>query len=198
MAKARFDIVSEATRPLYAGVGATERAVEAVREYVADVQKRFVDVQKSVTETVTRTVGELDLQPQALREQALTTVTAGVEALSKDARERRAAIEARVSELQAEAQAKVLGVIGVLGDREALGSVYADLARRGEVVVNRIRQSEPASPKAGSKASAKPAAAKAAGATSATKTAKPAARTSAAKTTTKAAKPAARKTPVQG
>ena len=48
MAKAKFDIKSEATRPFYAYVGATDLAVAALREYVADVQKKLVDVQKDV------------------------------------------------------------------------------------------------------------------------------------------------------
>jgi heparin binding hemagglutinin HbhA len=70
MAKARFDIPTQiptvVTRPLYAGVGVTDRVVEAVRETVADVQKRAVAVQQDVT----KTVAGLDYQPQALRRQA--------------------------------------------------------------------------------------------------------------------------------
>ena len=69
MAKTKFDIKTEATRPLYAGVGVTDLAVEFVRGYVTDVQHRVADVQKNVT--------ELDLQPQALREQAVTVVEWG-------------------------------------------------------------------------------------------------------------------------
>ena len=49
MAKAKFDIKTEATRPLYVGVGVTDLAVEAVRDYVADFQKKFADVQKTWT-----------------------------------------------------------------------------------------------------------------------------------------------------
>ena len=48
MAKAKFDIRTEATRPLYAGLGAADLAVELVRAYVVDVQKRFDGVQKDV------------------------------------------------------------------------------------------------------------------------------------------------------
>ena len=77
MAKTKFDIKLEATRPLYAGVGVTDLAVEAVRDYVADVQKRFVDVQK--------TVSGIELQPQKLRVQATHVVSTRVDALSKDA-----------------------------------------------------------------------------------------------------------------
>ena len=44
MATAKFDIKTEATRPLYAGVGVTDRAVEAVRGSLAQGQKRINDV----------------------------------------------------------------------------------------------------------------------------------------------------------
>jgi heparin binding hemagglutinin HbhA len=70
MAKAKFDIPSQLpasiSRPLYAGVGVTDRVVGAVRETVADVQKRAVAVGLDVT----KTVAGLDYQPQALRRQA--------------------------------------------------------------------------------------------------------------------------------
>jgi len=70
MAKAKFDIKTEASRPIYAGVGVTDLAVELVRDYVADVQKRFVDVQARVS--------DFDFQPKALRDQAITVVNARV------------------------------------------------------------------------------------------------------------------------
>ena len=40
--------------PAYVGVGVTDLAVEAVRDSVADVQKRFVDVQKTVSGRLSR------------------------------------------------------------------------------------------------------------------------------------------------
>ena len=47
MAKARFDIPTQlpdaVSRPIYAGVGATDRVVAVVRSAVADVQKRVVE-----------------------------------------------------------------------------------------------------------------------------------------------------------
>jgi chromosome segregation ATPase len=85
MAKAKFDIKTEATRPLYAYVGVTDRAVEVVRESVADFQKRIADI---------------DFEPKALRDRATALVAARVEALSEEAQERRAAIELRVANLQ--------------------------------------------------------------------------------------------------
>jgi septal ring factor EnvC (AmiA/AmiB activator) len=117
MAKAKFDIRTEATRPIYAGVGVTDLAVARVREYVADVQAR---------------IGDLDLEPKALRDQAVSVVTARVDALSKDARARRAAIEARVAELQKAVDENVA----------SLGDTYADLAKRGETLIGRIRNQE--------------------------------------------------------
>jgi heparin binding hemagglutinin HbhA len=128
MAKAKFDIKTEATRPLYAGVGVGDIAVGFVREYVTDVQKKFAGVQKDVQ---TR-IGSLDLEPKALRDQAVTVVSARVDALSKDAKARRNAIEARVAELQADAQAIPATVSGT----------YADLAKRGETLVERIRKQQ--------------------------------------------------------
>ena len=80
MAKAKFDIKTEATRPLYVGVGVTDLAVEAVRDYVADFQKKFADVQKSVT--------KIDFQPQSIRVQATTVVNSRVDAVSKEAKAR--------------------------------------------------------------------------------------------------------------
>lgn len=122
MAKAKFDmktldIPAVATKPIYAGVGVTDLAVEVVRDYVSDVQKRFVDVQKTVT--------DFDFEPKALREQAVTVVSA-----------RRAAVEARVADLQSDAKAAVNDNVSTVTD------TYADLAKRGEVLVGRIRKQE--------------------------------------------------------
>jgi len=58
--------------PLYATVGVTDLAVEAVREYVADVQTRVRGYQK--------TVANADLQPKVLRDQVVTVVSSRVDA----------------------------------------------------------------------------------------------------------------------
>lgn len=135
MAKAKFDIKTEATRPLYAGVGVTDLAVERVRGYVADVQKKLTDVQKDVQSRVS----DLDLEPHALREQALTAV----DALSKDAKARREAMEARVAELQADARSWPAKVQSLLNENVAtVNDAYADLAKRGETLVERIRKQQ--------------------------------------------------------
>jgi predicted nucleic acid-binding Zn-ribbon protein len=131
MAKAKFDIRTEATRPLYASVGAADRAVEAVRGSVADVQKRFEDVQQSVR--------AIDLEPQALRARATTLVNARVDALTKQAQDRRDRIEARVAELQTRALALPEQVQTLLEQSEA---TYGELVTRGEDLVARIRRQE--------------------------------------------------------
>ena len=124
MAKAKFDIKTEATRGLYAGAGVADLAVETVREYVAEVQTRFAGVQKDVA--------GLDYSPQALRKQ----INARVEALSKDAKARRAAAEARVAELRKEATTLVSE------NADTATDAYGDLVKRGETLVGRIRRQE--------------------------------------------------------
>ena len=124
MAKAKFDIKTEATRGLYAGAGVADLAVETVREYVAGAQTRFADVQKNVS--------GFDYSPQALRKQ----VNARVEALSKDAKARRAATEARVAELRKEATTLVNE------NADTATDAYGDLVKRGETLVARIRRQE--------------------------------------------------------
>ena len=64
--------------PFYATVGVTDLAVEAVREYVADVQTRVRGYQKDVQ----KTVAKVDLQPKVLRDQAVTVLSARVDALT--------------------------------------------------------------------------------------------------------------------
>ena len=124
MANAKFDIKTEATRGLYAGAGVADFAVETVREYVAKGQTRFAGVQKDVA--------GFDYSPQALRKQ----VNARVEALSKEAKARRAAAEARVAGLRREATTKVSE------NADTATDAYGDLVKRGETLVSRIRRQE--------------------------------------------------------
>ena len=114
---AKFEIPTEATRPLYAGVGATDLVVGYVRDAVADVQKRFDAIER---------------EPKALRDQALAAVTTQIDALSKDVKAGRAAIEARVAELQSRA----------VENASTVNSTYADLVKRGEVLLGRVRNQE--------------------------------------------------------
>ena len=148
MAKTKFDIKSlelpaVAARPLYAGVGATDLAVEYVREAVADVQKRFVGVQKDVTTRVAdvqKNVKGFEFEPKTLRTQATTVVSSRVDALAKDAKARREAVEARVADLQADAKAQAAKVQTAVTDNvTTVTGTYAELAKRGETTVKRLR-----------------------------------------------------------
>jgi hypothetical protein len=124
MAKAKFDIKTEATRGLYAGAGVADLAVETVREYVAKGQTRFAGVQKDIA--------GFDYSPEALRKQ----VNARVEALSKEAKARRAAAESRVAGLRKEATTRVNE------NADTATDAYGDLVKRGESLVSRIRRQE--------------------------------------------------------
>jgi len=138
MAKARIDLKqldlkkvelpAAATKPLYAGVGATDLAVERVRTYVADVQKKLADVQKDVQNRfagVQKNVKEFDFQPKALREQTVTKVNARVSELRSDARTQAEQVRTKVNTNVA-----------------TVTETYGDLAKRGEQLVARIRKQE--------------------------------------------------------
>src|SRR5690349_13060630 len=79
----------DATRPFYAAVGAGDLAVGYARTAATDVQARFA---------------KLELEPKALRDQALTLVTARVEELQSDAKKAQTAVEARLAEIQGDAK----------------------------------------------------------------------------------------------
>jgi heparin binding hemagglutinin HbhA len=115
MAKAKFDIKSEATRGLYAGAGVADVAVEYVRETVADVQSRFASYQKDAKAKVS-----------------------GVQKQVSDFE-----FDAVIAELQAEAKALPNRVQSLVDENVAtINDTYADLAQRGEVLVARIRKQE--------------------------------------------------------
>jgi hypothetical protein len=120
MATAKFDIKTEALKPVLAGVGVTDLAVEAVREYVTDVQTRVRGYQKSVA--------SVDLQPKALRDQAVTVVSDTVDSL--------AALSGDVKTVPAKVQTIVDE------NRAALNDTYGDLVKRGESLVGRIRRQQ--------------------------------------------------------
>lgn len=208
MAKTKFDIKTEAAKPLLAGVGVTDLAVELVRDFVSETQTRLAGVQKDVSarvadvqKDVTARVADVQksvANPKALREQALTVVNARVDALTADAKARRKAIEARVLELQAEAKAypaKVQTLVdgNVASLAEQATDTYTELVKRGESLVGRIRRQE--STKATVK-SAKTTVSKAKTTTTQAKKATTTAQTAAKKATTTAkttSKPAVKK-----
>lgn len=116
-------------RPLYATVGATDRAVEFVRESVTDLQTRLVGLQQNIN--------ELERDPQELRERAVGAVSGRADALAREAQQRRAAIEARVNDLQGRALAVPDKVQGFLEEYEL---AYDQLVARGDQLVRRIRR----------------------------------------------------------
>jgi hypothetical protein len=141
MAKTKIDLPTQlpesVSRSIYAGVGMTDRLVEVLREYVADMQKRAAAVQKDVQKTVT----QLDYQPQALREQATKVISARVETLNAQAR--RKAVEERVAALQADALALPIRLQKLLDEQVATaGDSYDELVKRGESLVGRIRHQQ--------------------------------------------------------
>lgn len=129
-------------KPVLAYVGVTDLAVEIVRDLVTETQTRIAGVQKDVTARVAdaqKTAGD----PKALADRATTVVNARVDALAKDAKARRETIEARVAELQAEAKAYPGKVQKLVDDNVATATdTYADLVKRGESLVGRVRRQE--------------------------------------------------------
>jgi len=200
MAKARFDIPTQlpvaVTRPVYAGVGATDRVVEVVRGAVADVQKRAQAVQHDVQ----KTVAGLDYQPQALREQATRAVTAGVDTIAKDAQARGKVVEQRLAAFQSDARTLPVRLQKLVDDQVTTAvTTYDELVRRGETLVGRIRR-QPATQEATTAAQTTTAKAKttrtqaAKTAKKTTSTAKKTARKSPAKSSAKATSTSAKKT----
>ena len=144
MPKSRFELPAQlpttVTRSLYAGVGVTDLAVEFVREYVADVQKRAGEVQKTVA---SGDPTALATEAQKRAQLATKRVAERVETLNKtvadDAQARRAAVERRVAELQAEAKALPTRVQKFIDAQlGTAGDTYGELVNRGESLVDRI------------------------------------------------------------
>ncbi len=129
--RTKFDIRTEARKPLLAGVGVTDLAVEIVRDLVTETQTRIVSVQRTAT------------NPTALRDQAVSVVSARMDAMAKDAKAYRAAIEAGVAELQSEAKAYPARVTSLVDDNVSSATdAYSDLVERGESLVGRIRRQQ--------------------------------------------------------
>ncbi|WP_232676585.1 hypothetical protein [Nocardioides sp. R-C-SC26] len=131
MAKAKFDfksieIPAAAQKPLYAGVGAGDLVVAAVKEYVDDVQQKLTGYQKDAQARVS------DVQKTVTAIDAKTLRAVAVDS----AKTRRARVEARVIELQADAKAIPAKVQKSVDDNVAIvTATYGELAKRGEAVV---------------------------------------------------------------
>lgn len=158
----------DATRPFFAVVGAGDLAVEHARSYArtyaTDVSTRFAKV---------------ELEPKALRDQALTVVVSRVDELTKDAKKAQAKLETRVADLQSDAKALPGKVESFTNETVAeLTGAYGDLATRGKDLVKRIRKQQATKD---TKADAKATVSKAKAAkTQTAKTAKPAVKKTAA------------------
>ena len=154
MAKAKFDIrtkdnKSEAQRGLHAGVGAADLALEAVKEYVAEAQKRVVDAQKRLDAV------QKDVQKDA--QEALTSARRSARdldvpnidpALAGDHGRQhpgRGALQGGQGPAQRDREARRGAPGGGAEVRRALNvetatGTYADLAKRGQQIVNRLRK----------------------------------------------------------
>ena len=133
----------DATRPLYAVVGAGDLAVEYARNATADVQARFA---------------KIELEPKALRDQARTVVTARIDGLTTDAKEARSTVESRAKEARETVESRVKEARTTAETRakeartqfetyvnEAVSEVtetYGELAVRGKDLVARIRRQQ--------------------------------------------------------
>ena len=111
----------DATRPLYAVVGATDLAVEYARKQTADVQARL---------------SRIELEPKALGDQARTVLVTRIDELGKDAKEARETVEARAKEARTQVETYVNEAVAEVTD------TYGDLAVRGRKLVNRIRRQQ--------------------------------------------------------
>ena len=153
MADAKFDIKSEATRPFYATVGATDLAVEVARNYVNDLQARVVDVQKKVQ--------AFEFEPKTLNDKAVAEFNSRRGSLTKDAREAQARLEGRLKELQAELKDAQSRLEAKLAELQAeakafpakvqsevkdlvsdVTKAYDEFTKRGEGVVAKLRKLE--------------------------------------------------------
>jgi hypothetical protein len=132
MAKA-FDIKQldkTAQRVFHAGVGVTDLAVEVVRDYAAEAQKRAQERLAALQQSV------ITFDPKTLRDQA-----------AQDAKARRTAVEKRVAELRSEAGAVPSRVQQAIDTNVSTATktateTYGDLVKRGEVLVGRIRRQQ--------------------------------------------------------
>lgn len=111
----------DATRPLYAVVGAGDLVVEYARHTASDVQTRFAKV---------------ELEPKALRDQARKVVITRVDELQNEAKALPARAQALVGGYVADLNETVTGTVSELGD------TYADLATRGKTLMTRIRRQQ--------------------------------------------------------
>ncbi|MDH2413356.1 hypothetical protein [Nocardioides sp. CER19] len=146
IAKLKLDLPKvDVPKPVYAGAGAAELAVAAVKEYVDSVSKKVLDARGDVTARVSGYQKQAaGFEPKAFADTVQSKATARVGSLTAEAKARRAVIESLVSTLQADAKALPGKVTSFYKETsaDALGS-YQDLAKRGEVLVAKLRGEAP-------------------------------------------------------
>ena len=167
MAKTKFDIKTEATRPFYATVGATDLTLEVALQAATDLQERvkaFEPKKISAPSFDLKTFDLKDFDVKALNGKA----QAYAKEAAKEAKQRQAKIESRVKNIRIDglgAQAKLkeaqTGLEArsneLVSDAKSLpgkaqqalndvvsevGGTYADLVQRGEKAVELIRRGE--------------------------------------------------------
>ena len=126
MATTTSTLKAQAVKPFYAVAGATELAYEFASGYATEVQK---------------SVNKIERDPKALQNQAVGAVNSRLDDLAKDAKRAQSAFEARVAELQKDAQALPGKVQSEIDDAVTdLAQTYAELVDRGEKIVAAIRK----------------------------------------------------------
>ncbi len=111
---------SVAEKPFYATVGVTDLAVEAVRDYVSEVQ---------------RSVASFDLQPRTLRDSAVTVVTTRVAGLQGEARKAPARVQNLVDD-------NVALLEGTYGDLVKRGESLVGRIRRQKSTQDTVKSAE--------------------------------------------------------
>ncbi|MCL2541977.1 MAG: hypothetical protein FWE71_05880 [Nocardioidaceae bacterium] len=132
-----IEVPAVAEKPIYAGVGAVDLAYASVKVYVTDAQTkaqaRIADVQKVVK-------GFELPEPKSLQDRAAASYAGS-----------KTKAQARIADLQADARAlpaKVQSQVKstVDGNVATVTATYADLAKRGEAVVVKLRNGDAPAP----------------------------------------------------
>jgi heparin binding hemagglutinin HbhA len=144
--KLRIDLPKvDVPKPVMAGAGVAGLAVETVRDYVGTVSKRVAGYRGDVTARVSGYSKQVtSFEPRSFAGTVQSGATARVGTLTAEARARRAAVESRVSGLQADAKALPGRFTSFYKETSAEAiEAYDDLAKRGEVLVARLRGEAP-------------------------------------------------------
>ena len=140
---AKATVRETATKPLYAYLGAGDKAVELVRKYADELQDQVEDFRKTgVQESVTDRADALAKQAknrQLQIESYLKDLQGDVRALPKRAEERLAELQAELRELTGKLESWINEFRDDLTDQVTKVATYEELVARGEKVVARVR-----------------------------------------------------------